>query len=414
MKIESVNIQNFKGIRSYKGEISGKHVYLVGGNEQGKTSFIDAIWLGLTGKNCPPTPIKDDGSKGLIEIDLGNFIARTKFKKGRPMVFELENKTYTEESERFIKAPRSYMEKRVGILDFNINEFFEKTDLEQVRYFAKIMGEDFSDIDSEIEEITESRKFDKRKLKEIETKNDYYDEETANKELVDVVELSEKIEAENVKKQAYEKVRIGVEDREHSIKDIEAEIEELKKNLAKLSNEVMSGREWLEDKDNQPDEAALNEMRQELKNSAKINEEIHKAKEAQEAERKSDSLKKAIEEANDEIEELRAKKAERISSKIDIEGLEYSTKEERFLWNGLPFDKKQINTAAALISGMKIGSTMLRDLKILKVDASLIDKDNFDKVLEWAYKEEIELFVELVDREAAKLEVVLQDPAEHG
>ncbi|MCP4551948.1 MAG: AAA family ATPase [Bacteroidetes bacterium] len=413
MKIESINIKNFKGIRSYEGDIGGKHVYLVGGNEQGKTSFIDAIWLGLSGKNCPPTPITDDGSKGLIEIDLGDFIARTKFKKGRPMHFELENKVFTQESERFIKAPRSYMEKMVGILDFNINDFFAKTDSEQVKYFAKVMGEDFSDIDSEIEEIAESRKFDKKKLKEFEAKNDYFSEEDAAKDLVDVVELSKKIEAETEKAATYQRINDGASERTRVISIKRAEIKQLEEDIEGLQADISAATLWQSDKANQPDEAHLKEMREELANSSKTNETIRKAKEAQTAENEANKLKKAVEIATEEIDELKAKKAKRISDKINIEGLEYSLKNERFLWNGLPFDEKQINTASQLISGMKIGATMLNELKILKVDASLIDKENFDKVLEWADDEGIELFVELVDREAAKLEVIVQDPKEY-
>jgi predicted ATP-dependent endonuclease of OLD family len=413
MKIQSINIKNFKGIRSYEGDVSGKHVYLVGGNEAGKTSFIDAVWLGLSGKNCPPEPITDGGSKGLIEIDLGDFIARTKFKKGRPMTFELENKTYEEESEKFIKAPRSFMEKKIGILDFNINEFFSKTDSEQVKYFAKIMGEDFSDIDSEIEEIMESRKFDKKKLTEHESKNDYFNDEDANKEPINVVELSKKIEAETYKKSEYDRIFNGASERHKSRQEKEAQIEKLKLEVIELDKQISAAKTWLEDPTNSVDETKLAEMRQELENSAKINEIIRKAKESQTAENAAKKLKTAIEKATDEIEELKAKKAKRISDKINIKGLEYSTKEERFLWNGLPFDPKQINTASQLISGMKIGATMLKDLKILKVDASLIDKVNFDEVLAWADDNEIELFVELVDREATKLEIIVQDPSEY-
>lgn len=413
MKTQKINIKNFKGIRSYEGDISGKHVYLVGGNEQGKTSFIDAVWLGLSGKNCPPTPITDNGNKGLIEIDLGDFIARTKLKKGRPISFELENKNWTEESERFIKSPRSYMESRVGILNFDINDFFNKTDAEQVKYFAKIMGEDFSDIDSQIEEISESRRFDKRKLKELEGQNDYYNDEDANREPIDIVELSKKIEAENEKKSTYEKVKSGVDQRVDRLAKIREELSILEKEALRLTSEKEDGEKWLEDKNNQFDEVSLKEMRKDLENSTKINDEIRISKELKVVDEKCVSMRKAIEDATNDIEVLRVKKAERISNKINIEGLEYNVAEERFLWNGLPFDRKQINTAAQLISGMKIGSTLLRDLKILKVDASLIDKENFDKVLEWADNEGIQLFVELVDREATKLEVVLQDPGEY-
>lgn len=414
MKIQRVNIKNFKGIRSYEGEIGGKHVYLVGGNEQGKTSFIDAIWLGISGKNCPPEPITDGGAKGLIEVEFEDFIARTKFKKGRSLSFELENKVFTKESEKFIKAPRSYMEQRVGILDFDINNFFNKTDAEQVKYFSKIMGVDFSDLDSELEEVAESRKFDKKKLAEIKTKTNYFNEEDAAKDLVDVVGLSKRIETENEKARTYERINNGVNQRRVDILDREAKIKELTTELEGMKLEVEGGEKWLEDDNNMIVVAALAEMRQELENSTETNAKITEAKTAQKAEAEADKYAKLIEVADQDITNLKDEKAQRISDQINVEGLEYSTKEERFLWNGLPFDPKQINTASQLIAGMKIGSTMLKDLKILKVDASLIDKVNFDKVLEWAFEENIELFVELVDREAAKLEVVIQDPAEHG
>lgn len=412
MKIEKINIKNFKGIRNFEGEIGGKHVYLVGGNATGKTSFIDAVWCGLTGKNLPPEPTTDGAKKGLIEIDLGDFIARTKITKGRPTRFELENKEYTKESERFIKSPRSYMESRVGILDFDINEFFSKSDAEQVKYFAKVMDSDFSDIDSDIEEIMESRKFDKKKLAEIQTKENYYSKEDAERDYIDVVELSKKIEEEKEKSDNYDRIRRGVGERQNEVAKKEAEIERLKAEIKTLNQEADDGLKWLETEENKPNDELIVKMREDLNNSKAVNEKIREAKEAQEAEKQADEFKKMIQEQTDEIDALKAKKSARISENINIEGLTYDVNEERFLWNGLPFDRKQINTASQLIAGLKIGSMMLNDLKILKVDASLIDKVNFDEVLAWASEQGIELFVELVDREAAQLEIIVHDENE--
>jgi predicted ATP-dependent endonuclease of OLD family len=402
MQIQNVNIKNFKGVRSYEGEIKGKNVYLMGANGSGKTSFIDAIWCGLTGKNLPPTPITDDGKRGLIEIDLGDFIARTKFKKGRAAEFEIENKLFTEEADKFVKAPRSFMEQKLGILNFDINDFFKKSAAEQVKYYSKIMNEDFTDIDSEIEEIVESRKFDKRKLAEIGKDINYFNEDLAKRDLVSVLELSKKLDIEKEKKVNYDRVVGGVGNRTSRIILLKEEIEQLQK-------ELNDGEKWVETKENQPDELAIESLKNEIQNSEKTNDEIREAKAAQKADQDTEELKNSIKEQNDAIELLKIQKAARISRLIKIDGLEYSIAEERFLWEGLPFDPKQTNTASQLIAGMKIGSTLLNELKILKVDASLIDKVQFNKVLEWADNEGIELFVELVDREAAKLVISVQD-----
>lgn len=402
MQIQNVNIKNFKGVRSYEGEIKGKNVYLTGANGSGKTSFIDAIWCGLTGKNLPPTPITDDGKRGLIEIDLGDFIARTKFKKGRAAEFEIENKLFTEEADKFVRAPRSFMEQKLGILNFDINDFFKKSAAEQVKYYSKIMNEDFTDIDSEIEEIVESRKFDKRKLAEIGKDINYFNEDLAKRDLVSVLELSKKLDIEKEKKVNYDRVVGGVGNRTSRIILLKEEIEQLQK-------ELNDGEKWVETKENQPDELAIESLKNEIQNSEKTNDEIREAKAAQKADQDTEELKNSIKEQNDAIELLKIQKAARISRLIKIDGLEYSIAEERFLWEGLPFDPKQTNTASQLIAGMKIGSTLLNELKILKVDASLIDKVQFNKVLEWADNEGIELFVELVDREAAKLVISVQD-----
>ena len=418
MKIESINIHNFKAIKSYKGEIGGKNVYLIGGNGKGKTSFIDAVFKGLSGKNLPPVPITDNGKKGLIEIDLGDFIARTKFKKGRPTEFELENKNFENEADKFIKSPRTYMEKRIGILDFDINDFLALSDAKQVEYVAKNLAVDFTDIDAEIEELMEGRKFDKKKLSELKTKQDYYKTEDADKTLVDIVAISKEIEAETAKSASVQKVKDGVGAREKRVNDVLIQIADLKSELEGypeqgekgLYAEIEDGKAWLNDPENALiSDEVLAEKIQSRDNSTAINRTIQDAKDARATDLEVEKFEGFINEATESIEEQKELKATRISEVISMDGLTYSTADECFLYQGRPFDKNQTNTAAQLITGMKIASMMLKELKILRVDASLIDKIEFEKVLAWADENKIELFVELVDREATQLKIEVFD-----
>lgn len=422
MQIENIKIKNFKGIEEADIDVSGKNVYLIGGNGTGKTSFIDAVWCGLTGKNLPTEPVTKGNKKGEVRIDLGEFVAITQFTKGRPAKFILENKEYTKETERFIAAPRAYLNSRVGILDFDINEFFNKSDAEQVKYFCKVSGVDFSDIDVEIEELYESRKFDKKKLAELNTKLTFYKKEDAEKEVIDVIQASKDIAAAKTKRETYLTVEKGVKTREDRIIEIDAQIEALKlerdggidpvtsQPVKGLSVEVKGGKEWLSLDENKgiTDEELL-KLESDFENSEKINEAIKEAKEGKATDEEISKVEKAIEIADKDIEKKKTEKAKRISKNITVEGLEYDLEGERFLWNGLPFERSQINTASQLIAGVKIGSMMLKDLKILKIDASLIDKREFDKVLQWSEENKIELFVELVDREAEALQIVIDE-----
>ncbi|QCW20361.1 hypothetical protein [Flavobacterium phage FPSV-S1] len=421
MQIENIKIRNFKGIEEADIDLQGKNVYLIGGNGTGKTSFIDAVWCGLTGKNLPTEPVTKGNKKGEIRIDLGEFVAVTKFTKGKPAQFVLENKEFTKETEKFIASPRAYLNSRVGILDFDINEFFGKSDAEQVKYFCKVSGIDFSDIDTDLEELYESRKFDKKKLGEVKAKVNYYKKEDAEKDLIDVIEMSKRIAVEKTKIETFSKVESGIKTRQDRITEIDAQIDALllERNgtvegdtvvVKGLVHQIKDGEDWLKVVENIPlTPEELLKLETDFENSENLNTTIKEAKDAKAIDEEVKKLEDIIEQADKDIDKKKIEKTKRISKNITVEGLEYSTENECFLWNGLPFERSQINTASQLIAGVKIGSIMLKELKILKIDASLIDKREFDKVLQWSEENKIELFIELVDREAEALQIVIDE-----
>ena len=403
MQTKEINIRNFKGIEDLQKEINGKSVYLVGKNGSGKTSFIDAVWCGLTGKNLPETPIHNNKKKGLIEIDLGDCIARTKFVKDKPARFELERKEFDKEADKFIKSPRGYLEKKIGLLNFDIEEFFAKSNAEQVKYFAKIVGVDFSDLDGDIEELTDTRKFDKKKLAEYENKNAWYKKEDLEREFINVVELSQKIN--KAKELAANQKRVL-----EALETKQKEASELAEKLVEKKAEVAKCISWLDSaKDKITTADAIEKMDAELQNSDDLNNSKREATEAKEAEKEVDNYKAMIEQATSDIDKKRQEKAKRISKNIKVDGLTYDVNGERFLYDGLPFDNKQINTASQLIAGMKIASTMLKELRILRVDGSLIDKSNMHEVEAWANENDIQLFVEVVDRDGGEFSVNINE-----
>lgn len=427
MQIENIYIKNFKGLEEVDVDVAGKSIYLVGGNATGKTSFIDAIWCGLTGQNMPEAPITKGNKKAEIRIDLGSFVAVTEFTKNKPTKFSLENKEADEEGEKFIKAPRTYLNNRIGILDFDINAFFAKSAAEQVKCFAKISGIDFGDIDEEIEELEAGRLVDGRKLKEAKAKVTYYDKKLVDKEIVSVVEKSRELEAAKEKQKTYREGEdahgtVSTEIIEARNKILELYVTMYGDNdatvIVNFPDTAIGGniakqkaiKEWLDAPENQPlsseQMAALNDSFNTLETE---NENIRLAKEGKEIDDEVVKLEASVEKYTEDIVTAKTKKAKRISENITVEGLAYDMELEGFLYNGLPFDKNQINTAAQLIAGLKIGAMLLKDLKILKVDASLIDKVEFDKVLAWAEENNIELFIELVDREASELQLIVHE-----
>ena len=415
-QIKRIKIQNFKGLKAYEGEVFGNDVYLTGRNASGKTSFIDAVWLALTGKNIPPKPVTTGAKKGLIEVELADgYIVRTKLAVGKtPVQFEIENLNAVDEKDKFVKAPRTWLNERIGVIDFDVNDFFKMSDAKQVEYFCKITGVDVYEQNQQIEEMTDSRKFDKKKLIELQALNGFFNPEDAEKEFVDVVALAKEIavltESERLKSESWQQVTDGIATREVTLKMRKNELETILNDIKRMETEVKGGYDWLDDVKNKPiPNILLQEKETAFISSESINKRINEAKAFKQADDVIEKLETSISEATDGISAQKDAKAVIISTKINIEGLSYDVENECFLFNGLPFDKTQINTASQLIAGLKIGASLLNEVKILKIDASLIDKENFAKVQKWSGAEGIELFVELVDREAGALKIEIEE-----
>ena len=75
----------------------------------------------------PPKPFKDGSRQSLIELDLGDIIARTVIEKGKKVELQLENKNYSDKADGFISSPISYIYNLSGVIYFNINDFFALT-----------------------------------------------------------------------------------------------------------------------------------------------------------------------------------------------------------------------------------------------------------------------------------------------
>lgn len=432
-KISKIKIQNFKGLEHYEGEVMGRDVYLIGKNEAGKSSFIDAVFLALNGKNPPPKPVTKGAKKGLIEVHLDDgYIVRNKLSAtGKtPITLEIENINATSDKDQFVKSPRTWLNNRIGTIDFDVNDFFRKSDAEQVKYFAKVTGLDVSGIDAEIEDLSESRKYDKLRLTELQNQSGIWQAGDELKELIDVIQLSKDIadlkEKERQKAETYTHVTDGIADREKQAKEYERQVTEINAKMnggeyfdqygklfvveQGINQEIKSGYDWLEIAENKPvPNKKLEEMEAEFENSEEINNKISDAKKFALVDKQVEKTKEAIEGYNTDIQEQRDLKAKLIAEQIKIEGLTYDIENECFLFNGLPFDKTQINTASQIMAGLKIGASLLNEVKILKFDASLIDVNNFEKIQSWSKSEGIELFVELVDREAGELKIEIEE-----
>lgn len=185
--------------------------------------------------------------------------------------------------------------------------------------------------------------------------------------------------------------------------DINAEIEKLNAELETINDDIIKGQKWLEKKvkiDTAPLRAAIDKLDE---NNAKI----RAAKEAKAGNDKRDKLQENIDSATETNKGLRKKKEDLVNGALKgIKGVTFDG--EQFLLDGLPFDANQGNTASQIIAGLGIGLKMLGDVRIARFEGSLLDDEHLASVEKWAKENDVQLFIELVDRagEALQVEII--------
>jgi len=401
MQIENVKIQNFKGIESLGVELGGRSVYVVGGNAAGKTSFISAIFLALTGKDMPPSPIKGNALTGKIEVELDGYAVELSFKKKGKKIEKTLALYSTDDGEK-LDSPRARLDAIIGNLEFNPFEFMRMQPTPQLNYFCKVFGiKGITALNDDIKEINEVATFDKKRLNSLQDQCDVYDPELAKKEPVDLSTLSTQYQ-EAVNHNA------KIEKFEGTVSDLKAQKLVLETELAETIEKITKGDAWLS-KQSRTDTDAIKTQLDTANDSTAA---IATAKQQKKLHDEVDQIEKTLEQLKEDKLNKQITKKLLISEYTEkIKGFSYDD-ELGFMLDGLPFHIDQNNTAAQIVAGLKLGAGLLGDVKIARFEGSLLDQESLDAVSEFAEAEGLQLFVELVDRNEKDLRFEFIEDAE--
>tara|TARA_R110000782_G_scaffold103458_2_gene190912 strand:+ start:595 stop:1806 length:1212 start_codon:yes stop_codon:yes gene_type:complete len=395
MKIESVKIENFKGIESMGVDLGGKSVYVVGGNAAGKTSFISAIYCALTGKNLPPNPIKGDAETGRIEVGLEGYTVELDFKRNADGQAERKLSLVSDKDGK-LASPRTRIDALIGTLEFDPFAFMRMSPTPQLNYFCKVFGVD--GVGRLNDNIATQNTFITQSNRDLISLKGEVGEDTgrADEKLEDVSELSE---AYQKAVDAQAKINKSLERREA----LQMMTAELKRQMVDLEAETAENDLTIELNSISPPD--IEAARARLASSSDTNEAITQARRQRDLLKEIEGVKVKIAGLLGEKTAMAAEKRALISQHTEkIQGFEYD-EERGFILDGLPFHVDQTNTSAQIVAGLKLGAGLLGDVKIARFDGSLLDNENLAVVNEFAEKEGLQLFVELVDREEKELRI---------
>lgn len=395
MKIEHLRIVNFQSIDRLDLELAGNSVLLLGKNGVGKSSVISAVFSALTGKT-PEKMLKAGSFSGAIEIRMTDFVVKGDFnaKKNTWSSFSVE----TLEGAAY-RSPREFLKQQLGTIDFDVNQFLRDTPKKQIEFVKQLTGIDFTELEEAYKQAYDERTFVNRRVKEVEAQQQTFDMQLATTaKTVDLADLNRQlIEANTLNSRISEGKRIQLQNNDKIIS--------LQNELDALRRQQSSINKWLE-------ENHLVDTDPLIKKIATINETnaaIDRAANALAKKKEMDQLHVQQDQLNIRLEEIQEKKLSAIAScKMPVPGMTFD--DDSLYIDGIPF--AQVNTARRIIAGLQMQLPLMNEVRICSFDASLLDDDNLAQVQAWAKANDLQLFIERVERNQEGLKIeILEQPA---
>lgn len=451
-KFESVEIENFKGIKNLVIDIQGRSFMIVGANEAGKSSVLQSLLVAFDKGFLPSEPITVGEKKGetrvVITDGIDTYTVETFFtpgnKKGRIVA---TNKLGEE-----IKAPASFFKTLLGDVGFNVfRDFFAAKKEKQVAILKELSG-----VGREIDKLNLERKvaYDKRTVvnREVDQYNATLDTmkmaeedidkyhvaypktiEQIEKEIADVQNNPVNTKVKEVKDRVAERTSLintnnnGItlmSERMTTnlarIKVLQKEVEDLSainlsiadertgliETVKKLEDTNKQAAAWLETNKEVTADSLILEKSTATFHADKY-EQVMKLKDMQTKSiakaQESRKLDQEIKGIDDKVSKLIA------SSSLPVQDLTFS--DDEVLYKGLPFEPGQINTATIETIGAEIAMAMNPKFKVIILEnASLLDTAGKKRFIEKCEAKGYMVIMEVVsDDNGGKLETIFTE-----
>lgn len=417
MRILQLHAENFKRLGVVEIEPSGNLIKIGGKNGHGKSSVLDAIYVALRGRAvAPPKPIRAGEEKCTIRLDLGDIVVTRNFHQKEGLEYTDTLKVENADGLRYSK-PDAILRSLLGEIGFDPFEFVNLKAKEQVARLLEMVPlsidlDEFAQADaSDFAKRTEANR-DVARLKaqiapipEEELPAERPDRDALMDALGKAADTNGKINAE---KQDREREAREIAEVKASATSWRQTVEELERRLAEARERVSEC-----DADAEEREAALaalpplaplvdtDELREAVRQADQLQVVIDRqarravlANELRDAETLSQGLTDAL------AERARQRNTALAEADMPVEGLSFAIDDNgaaTLMWEGLPFDKDQISTAAQLRVSTAIGMAANPRLRVLRImDGSLLDEDSMTMLAEMAEAEDFQLWVEVV------------------
>lgn len=423
--LKTENVKRIKAVHIVPNDPNT--VVLVGANEAGKSSILDAIQWCLEGReNMQERPLRDGTSQGVTEIDLGDFLVKRTYKANGNGELTIHDKTAVK-----YKAPQAVLDSFLEHISFDPLAFTHMKKEEKRDMLRRLVGIDFSQLDAEKMEKFNERTDVNRRLQEQRARlGGYPKDPTAPESETSTAELLAKLDEiqrhnsgvsdletnTGSRKRVLDAAKSGVAEVEAAIKELEKQMEQLKADRVEAIGVVTKAQEEFDtalstsSNAKRIDEAPI---RQQLSTLDESNGKVRTNREHDKIAIIVDGLRASSEKLTARLEEIDATKTKMMKeANFPLKGLSFD--ESGVTLNGIPFE--QASQARQLQASVSIALALRGRLKVILIrDASLLDRDSMKMMMSMAREHGAQIWYEKVlDRDLDKhppepYEVVIED-----
>jgi exonuclease SbcC len=428
MIIHSLEVENFKKIKSKKLELDGKSVVITGPNEAGKSSLIDAITIALENKGTPEYPITHGEKAGEITVVFKDPVFKTEYKAVRRFTEKGQKLIVTTKNGKELTPPKSALDNILNMVSVDPMELAEMGPVPQARAILSAVGIDVDEykkrkdpyleevkdlryeidhIQKQIEEIPEiDEDLEPMDTQEIEQQRNLEDaKREARKSKAD--EINQKTSEIELLSQESKRALKSNEDLEDEIKDLEEKIKQRKQKIKanedlinRNSSNIESMNEIVEFKKRElaslPVEKELDFSKQ-LKEIQENNEKIKLQKNRRSLILKKSNVEQSKKEAQQNANAVDIEMRKVIAETNLPENCTYCVERGMMLLNGFPMKSNQVNTASIIKFGVEFIMLTEPNLKILRMkNWMFLDSKAKKATLQLAEKNGFQVFAEAV------------------
>lgn len=334
MKLIGLSIDNLRKIRAMELTFNEKGITEIkGGNEQGKSTVLDAVEILLRGKKkITPDMITHGEDKmvieGVLQSGEDEYVVKRVIKKGKNPTLKI-----TKNGGSFKDKPETFLSNLVDKLTFNEDDFSRKSDDEKLKYMKDFAGIDFKMVDLEIDDIysertvvgREVKKFGDVKLPEKVERVSLSDLFEERKKLI---EFNDKCGEDHETYKAHVGNLNGLKADYKNIVDeissLTTQIKELNKQVKPLTDRIAKGDIFIEKLEkNQVEEKDLSPIEEKIQSVETINEQATAYENALADKKAKKEKETEYEELSEKLSDLNKSKQKQLTeAKLPVNGLE--------------------------------------------------------------------------------------------